>query len=385
MVNFACRIDNPGNSTSLKDKLQQFVFLVLVLHFLAGHIPSIGQIPPGYYSSASGLSGEALKTALHNIIDDHTEFSYDACTDILRDIDEDPLNSNNVICFYTGWSYPKTSFGNGEYDWNREHVWSKSHGGFGDNPPEGTDLFHLRPCDASVNSAKNNRDFDEGIVEYIDNSGATGCYTDTDIWEPQDVFKGNVARAIFYMAVRYEGDNGEQDLEMVNYVFSSPSGEPFYGNMDILMQWHEEDPVDSREQQRNDDIYYTYQGNRNPFIDHPEYAALIWDPEPAFHAADFSTANITLEWDEPTGTYLPDGYLIRYNTTGFENISDPVDGMPVPGDTNNINIGYGNSSYIVRDLAPGTYYFRIFPYRGSGGAINYKTGAGVQQASVVVE
>jgi endonuclease I len=105
-----------------------------------------GQIPAGYYSTASGLTGSALKTALHNIIDNHTELSYTAVTNALRVTDEDPNNPNNVILIYTGWSYPKTAFGNLYNNWNREHVWAKSHGDFGDNPPEGTDLHHLRPC-----------------------------------------------------------------------------------------------------------------------------------------------------------------------------------------------------------------------------------------------
>jgi endonuclease I len=357
-------------------------FLLLITHWSL-KLPA--QVPPGYYSSASGLTGDALKTALHNIIDDHTGFSYDDCTDILRAIDEDSLNSNNVICFYTGWSYGKADFGNDQYQWNREHIWSRSHGDLGFSIPEGTDLFNLRPCDASVNSAKGNRDFDKGVTEYIDGSGPSGCYMDDYIWEPQDVFKGDVARSIFYMAVRYEGDNGELNLEMVDYVNSAPNNEPYYGNMDTLMKWHQEDPVDSYEQRRNDSIYYNYQGNRNPFIDHPEYAGLIWDPEPAFHVTDFSAQNIVLKWAEPMGGAVPDGYLVRYNSTGFGSISDPVDGTPVNDDNNNMNLDFGTDSVMVKGVSPGTYYFKIFPYKGSGESINYKTDGDVQQATVVVQ
>ena len=123
--------------------------LILVLYGFA----TSGQIPPGYYNPAIGLSGSTLKAALHSIIDNHTELSYSAVTNALKITDQDTLNSNNVICFYTGWSYAKSEFGNLGNQWNREHVWSKSHGDFGDIPPEGTDLHHLRPCDASVNSA----------------------------------------------------------------------------------------------------------------------------------------------------------------------------------------------------------------------------------------
>ena len=362
-----------------------WLWLCILSISLVNHNMLVGQIPSGYYSSASGLSGEALKSALHDIIDDHTTFSYTSTTDILRSIDEDPIDTNNVICFYTNWSYPKSAYPTGTNAWNKEHIWSRSHGDLGDSPPEGTDLFNLRPCDASVNSAKGNRDFDKGITEYIDNSGPTGCYTDDYIWEPQDMFKGDVARTIFYMAVRYEGDNGELDLEMVDYVNSAPNGEPYYGNMDTLMKWHEEDPVDSYEQRRNDSIYYNYQGNRNPFIDHPEYAGLIWDPEPASHVTDFSARSITLEWTEPTGPLLPDGYLLRFNKTGYGNITDPVDGQPVGNDNNNLNVPAGNESAVIKNVSGGTYYIKIFPYAGSGGAINYKTDGSVQETTVVVQ
>jgi len=85
-----------------------------------------------------------------------------------------------------------------------------------------------------------------------------------------------VARMIFYMAVRYEGDNGEPDLEVVDEIPSSPSGEPCHAKLSTLMEWHEMDPVDNWEQSRNDKIYNTWQHNRNPFIDHPEFVQKIW-------------------------------------------------------------------------------------------------------------
>jgi len=71
-----------------------------------------GQIPAGYYDPATNLSGSALKSALHNIIDNHTELSYSSVTEALKVTDQDTINTNNVICFYTGWSYPKSAFGN---------------------------------------------------------------------------------------------------------------------------------------------------------------------------------------------------------------------------------------------------------------------------------
>ena len=251
---------------------QQFFTIILVL--FTTYIFS--QIPAGYYDGTAGLTGSALKSTLNNIIDGHTELTYTAAKEALKETDEDTDNANNVICLYSGWSYAKTEFGNGSEQWNREHVWSKSHGDFGDVAPAGTDIHHLRPCDASVNSAKSNRDFYNGITQYIDGSGSTDCYYTTHIWEPRDEVKGDVARMIFYMATRYEGENNEPDLEIVDYVNTAPQYEPLYGKLSILITWHNNDPVDDWERNRNDIIHNSYQGNRNPFIDHPEFVEDIW-------------------------------------------------------------------------------------------------------------
>jgi endonuclease I len=237
----------------------------------------------GYYNSVSGLSGAALKDGLHTILHSThtTQFSYTAVTDKLKITDEDPNNSNNVIEIYTGWSVPKSSYGGDVTDWNKEHTWSKSHGDFGDTAPAGTDIHHLRPCDATVNSAKNNRCFDYGSTSYTDASppsgytGDTGCKTATDIWEPRDADKGDVARMIFYMAVRYDGGDTSYDLELVDYIPSGSSSEPIYGKLSTLLSWHASDPPDAWEALRNNRIQ-SQQGNRNPFIDHPEYVSSIW-------------------------------------------------------------------------------------------------------------
>ncbi len=230
------------------------------------------QIPAGYYDDAQGLSGDQLKAALHNIIKDHTEYSYNDLRDfILKNTDEDPNNSNNVILIYTGRSQAKSTFGGGANDWNREHVWAKSHGGFGTSKPAGTDAHHIRPSDASVNSTRGNLDFDIGGSPVTE---APGCYVDSDSFEPRDAVKGDVARMIFYMAVRYEGGNGEPDLEVVDQVNTYPN--PLHGKLSQLILWNEQDLPDDFEMHRNDVIYYDYQHNRNPFIDHPEYVNEIW-------------------------------------------------------------------------------------------------------------
>ncbi|WHZ60134.1 endonuclease [Metabacillus hrfriensis] len=225
-----------------------------------------------YYQSAIGKTGEALKTELHNIIDDHRELSYDNVWEALRNTDEDPNNPNNVILLYTGRSQSKLSNGGNVNDWNREHVWAKSHGDFGTSAGAGTDIHHLRPTDVSVNSSRGNLDFDNGGTQH---SEALGNYYDSDSWEPRDAVKGDVARMLFYMAVRYEGDSGELDLELNNNVNNGSA--PLHGKMSVLLEWHREDPVDARERRRNDIIFKDYQSNRNPFIDHPEWAESIWN------------------------------------------------------------------------------------------------------------
>jgi len=242
-------------------------FLTLVYLLLSVSIFS--QPPDGYYDNAQGLTGEQLKAALHNIIDDHVEKSYDFLWTILPESDEDPNNTNNFILLYTGRSISKSS----SYpDYNREHVWAKSHGDFGTSAPAGTDAHHLRPTDVSVNSDRGNKDFDNGGTQH---SEATGCYYTESTWEPRDAVKGDVARMMFYMAVRYEGDvSGEPDLELVDYI-TYPTTSPIFGKLSTLLQWHIDDPVDDIERHRND-VVYSYQENRNPFIDHPEYVDYIW-------------------------------------------------------------------------------------------------------------
>ncbi|MCD4737073.1 MAG: endonuclease [Bacteroidales bacterium] len=277
------------------------------------------QIPPGYYNNAAGLYGQQLKTALHNIIDNHYEQSYDDLKDILKETDEDPNNSQNVILLYTGRSQNKNTFGGGPNDWNREHVWAKSHGGFGNNPPCGTDAHHIRPTDASVNSDRGNKDFDNGGQQHPE---ATGCYYTEYTWEPRDAVKGDVARMILYMDVRYEGGSGEPNLTAVNAINTSP--DPEHGRLNTLLEWHESDPPDAFEINRNN-VIYSYQNNRNPFIDHPEYVDYIWDPPSAINyqaysndlnifpvpADDFLYIDATLPAKYSFSLYNSSGQMIR--------------------------------------------------------------------------
>ena len=246
-----------------------------------------GQTYGDYYQSAQGLKEADLKTALYDIIKGHTEFPYTSTGtdtwDILKETDKDPNNADNVIFLYSGQSILAGTAGN-EYrsasGWSREHVWAKSRGDFGTDKGAGTDVHHLRPEDISVNSTRNNRSFDncQNCNEVWDNGLFTGSKYDLNEWtfEPRDAIKGDVARMIFYMAVRYEGENGEPDLEMTEFLPSSTDKSPYHGRQSTLLSWHRADPIDDWERNRNEIIFSQFQHNRNPFIDIPELAEYIW-------------------------------------------------------------------------------------------------------------
>ena len=233
---------------------------------------SLAQIP-GYYNGVEGKSGEDLKAALNGIIHRHVDFSYSDAKFILNYADSDPDNPDNVILFYTKRSQSSNTYGNGSNDINREHVWAKSHGNFSGVRPMDGDAFNLHPADASVNILKSNYDFDEcsSTGTYIEEADA--YFTSTQ-FEPSDQVKGEVARTIFYMAVRYEGNDGELDLEVVDEVGTSP--QPKHGKLSTLLQWNRDFPPTYLERRRNERVYEV-QNNRNPFIDNPEFADLIWN------------------------------------------------------------------------------------------------------------
>ncbi|MFD3547199.1 endonuclease I family protein [Streptomyces sp. NPDC058655] len=224
-----------------------------------------------YYAAAEGKTGPALKTALHDIIKTQSKVTYDGVWNALKVTDQDPANANNVILLYSGRSQSKSTNGGGANDWNREHVWAKSHGDFGTATGPGTDLHHLRPEDVTVNSTRGNKDFDMGGGPVAE---APGSLTDADSFEPRNAVKGDVARMILYMAVRYDGGDGFADLEPNDRVNNGSA--PATGRISVLKQWNQQDPPDAFEKRRNQVIFDTYQHNRNPFIDHPEWVNSIW-------------------------------------------------------------------------------------------------------------
>jgi endonuclease I len=236
--------------------------------------------------SANGLLGDLRDL----IVDTHTKYtSYDDCaagTSNVQKADGDPNNSSNVIMFYCKRSMPNTK----NYDvWNREHVWPKSTG-LWQTSGGGSDLHHIRPTISSINGTRGNKEFGEvtGGKEVSANGYVGGHYLD-NVFEPIDAAKGDVARIIMYMFVHYNSpttlENNTNKSGTVNTTESSQTS----GNLpltnviagtkaeafELILKWHNEDPVDASEIQRNEAVY-KIQGNRNPFIDIPSLADYIW-------------------------------------------------------------------------------------------------------------
>jgi len=264
---------------------------LLVLSILFISLGIMAQVP-GYYNGVEGKTGTELKEALNEIIHNHIDFSYSDAKYILNYADSDPDNSNNVILFYTKRSQSNDSWGSGSNDINREHVWAKSHGDFSGVRPMDGDAFNLHPTDASVNIKKSNYDFDECSSNGTYISEADAYYTSTQ-FEPADEVKGEVARTIFYMAVRYEGEDGELDLKVVDKVNTYPAAE--HGKLSALLQWNKDFPPTDLERRRNERVWQA-QNNRNPFIDNPEFADLIWAGETI---SGIEIGNLELEEDYP--------------------------------------------------------------------------------------
>lgn len=230
-----------------------------------------------YYSAAIGQTGISLITALQEAAArNQNVMAYSQVWEALKYTDEDPSNSNNVLLLYTGRSQAKTfnSSGNNDPDaWNREHTWPKSHGFPSAGDWAYTDIHHLRPSDASVNASRSNKDFDTGGSTI---SEAPGNFTDADSFEPRNQIKGDIARMMFYMDIRYDGGSatGTDDLQLVDYTQTSGAT---LGKLCTLYLWHQQDPVSAEEIARHARIVER-QGNRNPFVDYPAWVEDVWGP-----------------------------------------------------------------------------------------------------------
>jgi endonuclease I len=251
---------------------------------------------PGYYNGTETKTGDDLKSILHDIIKGHIDFSYSDAKYILNYADEDPDNTSNLIQLYSNRSVSKDDWGTGDNYTNREHVWAKSHGDFVDIRPMDGDAHNLHPGDASVNITRSNYDFDEvPDGTYIEEADA--YYNSvSESFEPSDLDKGIVARTIFYMAVRYEGTDNEMDLEVVDETGTYPN--PTHGKLSTLLEWNRNFPPTTFEKRRNERVNQS-QNNRNPFIDNPEFADLIWGNT---QVSGTTISNLSMEPEHPMVT-----------------------------------------------------------------------------------
>jgi endonuclease I len=233
--------------------------------------------PPGYYNRAAGLSGGPLMAALHEIVSSHMVIPYGQLHAPLARLHEDPANPNNVILLYSADSVAKgTDFVSAA--WNREHAWPRSRGNADETGPDDSDLHYIWPCYDAVNSTRGNLPFDLSTstdpgFRTPGHALAPQTSLDSDSWEPPAGQRGALARCLFYVAMRYDGDEpATSDMVLVSH---PPAGSRM-GNLNTLLRWHAAEPVTDAERRRNDLIFSEYQQNRNPFIDHPEWVALIW-------------------------------------------------------------------------------------------------------------
>ena len=261
-------------------KLFTLLFVALSANVLAQ--------PPGYYTSANGLNGQDLRLALRNIIRTHTTLSYTPglwnayyTTDVkpngkLWDVYSDIPGGTPAYEYTLGTDQCGSAGPTAEGGcYNREHTWPQSK--FASDTPMKNDLFIAYPTDYIVNNRRG--DFPYGKVgtatqtftngSKIGNNTYSGAPSGS-CFEPIDSFKGDLARTYFYISTCYRNDsNLFTSWEMANQVALTPWA------AQMLLEWHHNDPVSKKEVDRNN-AAYVLQANRNPFIDHPEYADCIW-------------------------------------------------------------------------------------------------------------
>ncbi len=271
--------------------------------------------PVGFYNGTEGKSGNELKKILHDKIKDHVDFSYNEAKYLINYSDADPENPANVILFYSQISRNASLYGSVAGTINREHVWAKSHGNFAGIRPMDGDALNLRPADAIVNMNRGNLDFDNVQPNGMRDPIATSCWYNLSAYEPGPETKGQVARILFYMATRYEGTDGEIDLELVPKLNNYP--EANFGNLTTLLEWNRLYPPSDLERQRNDRMQRMQQ-NRNPFVDHPEFADYIW-ANAQLAGPEFGSFAMTPEFPNPGEE--PTVSIRIKNTSDFSDVS----------------------------------------------------------------
>ncbi len=236
-----------------------------------------------YYAGLNeSLTGNAFRTELADLITDtHTTLtSYSGLSSVFKNSDKDPNKSGNIILFYTGTSKSfNGSFGSSVGAVNREHVWPKMAGkAFPESTLCGSDAHHLRPCDFTINGTRSNNGFGEVpqtsgniVSENGSKSYKNLCYLSGGVFYPGEGYRGATARILMYVQTRWGDD---YNLSFVLGQSNDSNGKTI-GDIEDLFKWHIEEPPTEEEIARNEAVY-KIQGNRNPFIDHPEYAEMIY-------------------------------------------------------------------------------------------------------------
>lgn len=314
----------------MKTKL---TLLTLVVSFLA-----MAQIPSGYYNTATG-TGYTLKTQLYNKIKGHSDKGYSGLwtTYATSDRDNQYENDNSIIDVYSEnpngtdpYTYTYSSNQCGSYStegncYNREHMIPQSV--FNSASPMVSDAHHIPPTDGKVNGMRSN--YPHGDVSNASwtslngsklGTSAVSGYTGT-VFEPIDEFKGDIARMYFYFATRYENTIANYSYAMFNGTSNQVFTTPF---LNMLISWHNQDPVSAREIARNNAIY-ARQNNRNPYIDHPEFVGMIWGgtPPPSDTTApstptnllssNITSSSLTLSWTASSDNIGVSGYDVYMN------------------------------------------------------------------------
>lgn len=328
----------------------------------------LAAIPAGYYDSADGLNGNDLRLALHNIIDGHTQKTYDYVWTAFASTDVRPVETygpEKIWCMYThlDFDYNEDQQGNISSDvyttYNREHSWPKSWAN--ETYPMYSDIFHLYPTQAYANTYRNNNPYGEvgSSVTYTTENGSklgqarAGLGFAGTVFEPIDEYKGDLARTYFYMSTRYYTEDAAWDTsEMTNKCEIKDWA------MSMLLNWHHNDPVSQKELDRIEAVY-AIQGNRNPFIDHPEYADSIWNlASPTFAAPTAQTASsvfsngFTANWSAVSEA---SGYKLYVSTSS--DFSSPVNGYN-PKDVGNVQ-----HDAVSGLMTSTTYYYRVVAYK----------------------
>lgn len=343
-----------------------FLSLLLAIQFVVG----FAQIPPNYYNTATGLTGTPLRAALHDIIDNHSSKSYGSLLTYYQTTDKKP--NGKVWDMYSdnpGGTPPyEFTFSQncGNYStegdcWNREHSWPQSW--FNSASPMVSDLFHVYPTDGKVNGWRSNYPYGEvsnPSITTLNGSKLGPCsfpgYSGT-VFEPINEYKGDFARTYFYMCTRYyTEDSGWGTNDMITGANLKPWA------IELLKKWHQQDPVSAKEIARNNAVY-GIQGNRNPFIDHPEYVCMVWaggtycsiipsitnivktPPSPGVGVAVFVSATIT-----------DDGSITSVNLKWGTSASALNNTLFMGGGANNV---YTNTTAIPGQTDGTIVYFQI--------------------------